>query len=331
VEGMYDFAMKKYLSIDPREHPIMIGEANFNTMDRREKLVELIFERFDYPALFLCKNAVLASFSVGRSTSLVIDSGAGVTSIVPVHEGYVLHKGLKKSVVAGNMVDQWLLNELFISKARPIIPRYKIKKEIVGPSEFKITEMDLPNATASYHRYMTMELIRDIKESLCRVSETTFDVSANANIPYLQYELPDGKIIDVGIERFTMPERLFDQVQVKDDLDPSFVFKGIPRMIQSSVDACDVDIRKELYQGMVLTGGNSLFPGFAARLQKDIGKLMPPAFKSKVIQAPTKTERKYGVWIGGSILASLGSFHQMWFSKADYEEHGVSVLQRKCP
>jgi actin-like protein 6A len=37
------------------------------------------------------------------------------------------------------------------------------------------------------------------------------------------------------------------------------------------------------------------------------------------------------VFIGGSILGSLGTFHQMWMSKAEYEEHGASIVQKKCP
>jgi len=102
-------------------------------------------------------------------------------------------------------------------------------------------------------------------------------------------------------------------------------------MISSSVDTCDGDIRKELYQAIILTGGNTLYPGLSTRLQKELTKLIPPAFKIKLLQSTSKSERKFGVWTGGSILGSLGSFHQMWFSKQEYEEHGASLLQRKCP
>jgi len=202
----------------------------------------------------------------------------------------------------------------------------------MGPSEFKITPVDLPHTTLSYHKHMCMEVIRDIKESICRVSESPFDPTANTNIPYVSYELPDGTKIEVGSERFTVPERLFiPDFEVKDELDSGNQYRGLPKMIWSSVDACDVDIKKELYQAIILTGGNTLYPGLSTRLQKEIVKLVPPAFKTKLIQSTSKSERKFGIWTGGSILGSLGSFQQMWFSKQEYEEHGASLLQRKCP
>ena len=90
---------------------------------------------------------------------------------------------------------------------------------------------------------------------------------------------------------------------------------------------CDVDIRKELYANVVLSGGNTMFPGLADRVQKEVAALAPATMKIKVIAPP---ERKYSVWIGGSILASLSTFQQMWISKQEYDESGPSIVHRKC-
>ena len=90
---------------------------------------------------------------------------------------------------------------------------------------------------------------------------------------------------------------------------------------------CDVDIRKDLYANIVLSGGTTMFPGIAERLTKEVTILAPAAVKIKVVAPP---ERKYSVWIGGSILASLSTFQQMWISKAEYEESGSGILHRKC-
>lgn len=49
--------------------------------------------------------------------------------------------------------------------------------------------------------------------------------------------------------------------------------------------------------------------------------------KVKIVAPP---ERKYSSWIGGSILASLSTFQQMWISKQDYDESGPSIVHRKC-
>uniref|UniRef100_A0A3P8VLT1 Uncharacterized protein n=1 Tax=Cynoglossus semilaevis TaxID=244447 RepID=A0A3P8VLT1_CYNSE len=96
------------------------------------------------------------------------------------------------------------------------------------------------------------------------------------------------------------------------------------RQIRYYIMKCDVDIRKDLYANTVLSGGTTMFPGIADRMQKEVTALAPPTMKIKVL------ERKYSVWIGGSILASLSTFQQMWISKQEYDESGPSIVHRKC-
>ena len=90
---------------------------------------------------------------------------------------------------------------------------------------------------------------------------------------------------------------------------------------------CDVDIRKDLYGNIVLAGGVTLLPGIDTRLEKELSALAPASMKVKVVAPP---ERKYSVWIGGSILSSLSTFQQMWISKQEYDESGPSIVHRKC-
>ena len=90
---------------------------------------------------------------------------------------------------------------------------------------------------------------------------------------------------------------------------------------------CDIDIRKELYTNIVLSGGTTMYSGIADRMQKEITSLAPSAMKIKIIAAP---ERKYSVWIGGSILASLSTFQSMWITKQEYDDAGPSIVHRKC-
>merc|ERR1712039_1094998 len=125
------------------------------------------------------------------------------------------------------------------------------------------------------------------------------------------YELPDGQVITIGNERFRCPEALFQ---------PSFLGMescGIHETVYNSIMKCDVDIRKDLYANTVLSGGTTMYPGIADRMQKEITALAPSTIKIKIIAPP---ERKYSVWIGGSILASLSTFQQMWISKQEYDE-----------
>ena len=135
------------------------------------------------------------------------------------------------------------------------------------------------------------------------------------------YELPDGQVITLGKERFRCPEALFQ---------PSFVgmeSAGIHELIYNSIMKCDVDIRKDMYNNIVLSGGSTMFPGITERLKKELVALAPSTMRIRII-APL--ERKYLTWIGGSILAHLPTFNLMWISKEEYDESGPAIVHRKC-
>uniref|UniRef100_A0A8C0NGT2 Actin alpha 1, skeletal muscle n=1 Tax=Canis lupus familiaris TaxID=9615 RepID=A0A8C0NGT2_CANLF len=102
---------------------------------------------------------------------------------------------------------------------------------------------------------------------------------------------------------------------------------GIHETTYNSIMKCDIDIRKDLYANNVMSGGTTMYPGIADRMQKEITALAPSTMKIKIIAPP---ERKYSVWIGGSILASLSTFQQMWITKQEYDEAGPSIVHRKC-
>ncbi|KAI0954331.1 actin [Taiwanofungus camphoratus] len=135
------------------------------------------------------------------------------------------------------------------------------------------------------------------------------------------YELPDRQVITIGSERFQAPEALFQPALL--GLEAS----GIHETVYTSITKCDLDVRRDLYGNMVLSGGSTMFPGIADRLQKEIMALTPPSMKVKIVAPP---ERKYSVWIGGSILASLSTFQNMWCSKQEYDESGPAIIHRKC-
>ena len=98
-------------------------------------------------------------------------------------------------------------------------------------------------------------------------------------------------------------------------------------MTYQSIMKCDVDIRRDLYRNTVLSGGSTMFPNIDERLNKEMSALAPASIKVKVVAPP---ERKYSVWIGGSILSSLSSFQEMWISKDQYDEGGPQIVHRMC-
>ncbi|KAG0447951.1 hypothetical protein HPP92_028064 [Vanilla planifolia] len=182
----------------------------------------------------------------------------------------------------------------------------------------------LPHAILRLDLAAEREIVRDIKEKLAYVAldyEQELETAKSSSSIEKSYELPDGQVITIGAERFRCAEVLFQ---------PSLIgmeAAGIHETTYNSIMKCDVDIRKDLYGNIVLSGGSTMFPGIADRMSKEISALAPSSMKIKVVAPP---ERKYSVWIGGSILASLSTFQQMWISKAEYDESGPAIVHRKC-
>uniref|UniRef100_A0A665WKT6 Actin-like 6A n=1 Tax=Echeneis naucrates TaxID=173247 RepID=A0A665WKT6_ECHNA len=310
---------------------LRVPRENMEVMSPLKNGMKLMFEHYNIPAFFLCKSAVLSAFANGRSTGLVLDSGATHTTAIPVHDGYVLQQGIVKSPLAGDFMSMQC-RELFQELNVEIIPPYMIaSKDGVregAQASWKKKEK-LPQVTRSWHNYMCNCVIQDFQASVLQVSDSPYDEQVAAQMPTVHYELPNGYNCDFGAERLKIPEGLFDPSNAKGLSGNTML--GVGHVVTTSVGMCDIDIRPGLYGSVVVTGGNTLIQGFTDRLNRELSQKTPPSMRLKLIANNTTVERRFSAWIGGSILASLGTFQQMWISKQEYEEGGKQCVDRKCP
>jgi actin-related protein len=177
---------------------------------------------------------------------------------------------------------------------------------------------------------------RSVKEDLCGFPFFRMEDDGLAHhLPIAgrpsEVELPDGTSVHLDPQLFRVPERLFDVDDANSNNNNNLhgtvqhgkngAHVALHKLVHASLDACDVDLRRDLANTVLLTGAGSQFKYFPERLQREVASLLPPAFKAKVV-CPAPVERRFGAWLGGSVLASLGSFQQLWLSRAQYEELG---------
>ena len=275
----------------PEEHPVLLTEAPLIRKANRERMTQVMFEHFKVPAMYAVSPAVLSLFASGRTTGMVIDCGYGASHTVPIYEGCVLSQSVLRLDIGGHNLDENLLRLA-------------------------------TNGCISSSR-AELEIVRDMKEQLCYVAlDVGQEIQTFAQGCSLErnYEIPDGEVMTIGKERFLCPEALFEPSYV------GFSCTGIHDNAFCSITKCYIDIRKDLYANIVLSGGSTMFPGFAERMQKEITALAPAA---AVINVLAPSNRKYSAWIGGSILATMSTFQDMWISKKEYDEFGPSIVHKK--
>lgn len=303
VEHVWDYTFNEKLRIDPSQCKILLTEPPMNPKKNRERLCQVMFEKYGYQAAYVAIQAVLTLYAQGLLTGVVVDSGDGVTHTVPVYEGFSLPHLTRRLDVAGRAVT-----------------RYLIKLMLLRGYAF--------NRTADF------ETVRQIKEKLCYVAyDTQFEnkLAHDTTVLVQQYELPDGRIIKVGKERFEAPECLFQPHLI--DVDGG----GMAEQLFDCIDKADVDTRPEFYNHIVLSGGSSMYPGLPSRLEKDLRHLWLAKrgnndranlarFKCRIEDPP---RRKHMVFLGGAVLAQIMKDKaDFWVSKQEWQEQGVRALAK---
>uniref|UniRef100_A0A4W3JUP1 Actin like 9 n=1 Tax=Callorhinchus milii TaxID=7868 RepID=A0A4W3JUP1_CALMI len=248
AEDLLRHAFYQELGVCPEEHAVLISDPPLSPTTNREKMAEVMFERFHVPAMHVSYQSVLAVYSYGKTSGLVVDSGDGATHAVPVHDGYNLPDAITRVDLAGFDLTSYLIRLL----------------------------SEAGNAFHEKGRY----IVDDIKQKCCYVA---VDHERERNqLDLVDYELPDGHIITIGKERFHCPEALFHPNLMDSDQE------GIQVAAINSLKRVQPQLRQLMFDNVLLSGGSTLFEGFYARFCKEMFALVPKGTRTNVHAVPER-------------------------------------------
>lgn len=287
-KGLGDVLSHVYSSIGVfgKDHPVLCSEAALSSKPQRARLGQLLFEDNQHPAVLFANQGLLSLYASGSISGMVLDIGDGVTQTCPVYEGYCIRDAVRRLDFGGRDVTSYL---------RTLLRQYGM---------FFDTSAEL-------------DIVRGIKEQRCQVSVAAQSKDVAVKV---KYRLPDNSEITLGPELTQAGELLFN---------PSLAGKehgSAATVVSDSIKLADVDVRRELYQNILLAGGSTSMNGFCPRFLAEMTRLTPRDCKVRVL-APS--DRHLTSWIGGSFLSQLSTFKQMTVKKSDYNEHGENILHSR--
>ncbi|XP_067934440.1 actin-related protein 3-like [Watersipora subatra] len=321
MERFYEQIIFKYLRCEPEDHYFLLTEPPLNTPENREYTAEIMFESFNVPGLYIAVQAVLALAASWASkkagertlTGTVIDSGDGVTHVIPVAEGYVIGSCIKHIPIAGRDITYFIQG--LLKEREPSIP----------------AEQSLETAKAIKERYcyVCSDIVKEFNKYDTDPSKWIKVYNSVNSITKKPFS------VDVGYERFMAPEIFFHPEFSNPDFSTS-----IHETVDTVIQNCPIDVRRGLYKNVVLSGGSTMFKDFGRKLQRGVqklvdsrlkvteqlsgGNLKPTPIDVNVVSHPMQ---RYSVWFGGSMLASMPEFYQVCHTKKDYEEFGPSICR----
>lgn len=316
MERFLQQAIFRNLRSIPEEHDFLLTEPPFNTPENRELMAEMMFETFNVKGLYIGVQAVLALYAQWaldgglergatspNLTGLVVDSGEGLSHVIPVADGYVISSCIQELQMAGKHVTQFV-HDMICDRGEEV------------PAE---------------QRMETARLIKVEEYQKYDQDPRKFKSISDIN-PKTKQEWT----VQIGYERFLAPEIFFHpEIFVESMTTP------LPEVVDNCISQCPIDYRRKLYSNIVLSGGSTAFQHFKERLQLDVQRKVderlqkaefatgrrPQDIEVQVHGSKLRKQQRYAAWLGGSLLAQDAAFLNMVKSKREYEENGPSCMR----
>ena len=284
------FSKLRLNSEEIHEHPLLITEPILNPKENREKISEILFEKFCVPSLVFASQPSLSLFSYSTISGIVLESGDAVSQVCAVSDGYAIPSSFMRSNFGGKDVNDYLL---------------------------QLLKMKGVEFTSETEKLILHEIKR--KYVLCQIGETKYDEENNKT--NISYRLPDSKIIEIDQKEFLASKVIFT---------PSLIGKnclGLHHMVASCIEKINSDLRERLCCNIKLTGGNSLLRNFSQVLHTELHGMFS---KYKGINAKANSSNcTVSNWNGGNIVTGLGIFKNLLINKKDWDEKGKVIVHKQ--
>lgn len=299
MEHVWDYTWNR-MGINTRDCKVLLTEPPNNPEANRKQMIQKMFEKYQFKGVYVAIQAILTLYAQGLLTGVVVDSGDGVTHVVPVCEGYSLSHNMKRIDVAGRNVTQYLMQLLLLRGY-------------------------------TFNQTADLMTVQEMKEKLCYAA---YDLAAEERLANetttvcAKYQLPDGRQVNLSHERYRATECLFQPNLI--DVDQP----GMSEALYQSIEECETDLRAPLRSHIVLSGGTTMYPGLPSRLEKDLNDMYAKSHKTNAnppkvaIEDPPR--RKHMVFLGGAVLANvMAAQPAFWVSREEYQEKGIAYCLDK--
>ena len=298
-----NYLFKEKLKINNEDHQVLITEAPMNPLENRKKIFEIFFEKFNFPAIQMAPQALLVLYAQGLVTGVVVDSGDGVTHIMPIFENYLLSHLVGRMDIAGRDITEHMVKLLTLRGY-------------------------------TFHKSSDFDVVREIKEKMCFVSaDINVDrrIASDTTTYVVPYTLSDGRVIKVSGERFEAPEVLFQPELL------GIEGVGIHQLLFDTIMKADINLRKDFFKSIVVSGGTTMYPGFSTRVENELKNLVlnnvlkgdKKALKSYKINVEDPPNRRFLVYLGATVLANLSREKTAsWAQREAYKEAGPEQLAK---
>jgi len=272
-----------------KEHPVLIAEPLLSPKDNRENIAKILFDVHKIEYLFFASQPVLSLYSTSSTSGAVLESGDGVTQSCIIYDGYSIPGSNKRINLGGRDVTEYL--------------QYLLNRkgcELKDSDGFQIT--------------------KKIKEEIGEIAFDGKNIDIYNNENNKKYILPDDSEINIGDERFLAPEILFNPLLKE------YEYPGLPEILADSINKTNVDMKKQLYNSILLSGGSMKMKGMKERMHKEIKKLSP---KNVKVRLYTPTNPDNCAWIGANIISSMEISKDMWISQKEWLETDSNIINTR--